>query len=226
MNGSTGLPAVQEATPRAPEPEFAVVSASPRRHAAAPALEFDVTATEPLGHQVFAIALSAQIMIEPARRTYDDETHERLVELFGPPERWGATTRSLVWDHVETLVGSFVGSTTFRLPVACSFDLELVAAKFFYSLPGGDVPLAFNFNGTIYYRGADGRLQMSLVPWSASAEFRLPVSTWRELIEHHYPGGAWAPVQTDTLDALLREKARRGLPTIDACVRALLEGGR
>ena len=49
----------------------------------------------------------------------------------------------------------------------CSYDMELVAAKYFYSLPGGEVPLAFNFNGTIYYRGDDGRLQMSLVPWSA-----------------------------------------------------------
>ena len=46
-------------------------------------------------------------------------------------------------------------------------DLELVAAKYFHSLPDGEVPLGFNFNGTIHYRGDDGRLQMSLVPWSA-----------------------------------------------------------
>ena len=220
-------PAAPDSTePAAPAPEFAVLSASARRHAATPALEFDVTVSEPGGHQVFAIALTSQIMIEPARRTYDADTHERLVELFGPPERWGATTRSLVWDRVAVLVGSFVGSTTFRVPVPCSFDLELVAAKYFYSLPGGEVPLAFNFNGTVYYRGEDGRLQMALVPWSASAEFRLPVATWRELIDHYHPNGGWAPLSHDTLDALLREKARRGLPTLDACVRELLDPGR
>lgn len=205
-----------------PEPRFTVLSAAPRRHAAAPVLEFDVTVSEPTGRHVFTIALSAQIMIEPARRTYDSETHARLVELFGPPERWGATTRSLVWERVDVLVGSFVGSTTFRVPVPCSFDLELVAAKYFYSLADGEVPLAFNFNGTVYYRGEDGRVQMGPVPWSASAEFRLAVSTWRELIEHYYPNGGWAPLHADTLAALQREKARRGLPTLDACVSELL----
>jgi hypothetical protein len=86
------------------------------------------------------------------------------------------------------------------------------------------VPLAFNFNGTILYRDDDGRLQMSLVPWSCSAEFRLPVATWRELIEHHYPGSGWIALREETLDALMGERARRGLPTLDACVAELLGG--
>ena len=81
--------------PVAPEPEFQVLGASGRRHAAVPALDFDVHVSEPGGRAVYAIALSAQIMIEPARRAYDAETRERLVELFGAPERWATTTRSL-----------------------------------------------------------------------------------------------------------------------------------
>ena len=51
--------------------------------------------------------------------------------------------------------------------VPCTYDLELAAAKYFYSLPGGEVPLSFHFNGTVCYRGDDGRMQVVQVPWSA-----------------------------------------------------------
>ena len=50
------------------------------------------------------------------------------------------------------------------------------------------------------------------------------MSIWRELIEHYYPHTGWVPVQEATLQALQREKARRGLPTLDACVAELLRG--
>lgn len=204
------------------EPEFALLGVSAVRHAALPTLAFDIHVSEPSGRQVYLIALTAQVMIEPARRRYDAEAHERLVELFGPPERWSVTTRSLVWTQLDLLVPAFTGSTTFRAPVTCSYDHEIVAAKYFHSLSDGEVPLAFNFNGTVYYREDGGRLQMSLVPWSCSAEFRMPVSVWRELIDHYYPRTGWLALHADTLDALAREKTRRGLPTFDATVRELL----
>ena len=72
------------------------------------------------------------------------------------------------------LVPAFTGSTTFHIAVPASYDMEVAASKYLYGLPDGEVPLAFNFNGTVHYRGDDGRLQMSLVPWACSAEFRLP----------------------------------------------------
>ena len=212
--------------PVAPEPVFEVLAATGRRYAATPALEFDVHVSEPGGRQVYAIALSAQIMIEPARRTYDAETHEKLVELFGPPERWATTTRSLVWHKADVLVPAFTGATTFGVPVPASFDIEVASTKYLYGLGEGEVPLAFNFNGTVHYRGDDGRLQMSLVPWSCSAEFRLPVATWRELIRHYYPQTGWIALQEPTLQALQREKARRALPTLDSCVAELLRERR
>ena len=211
--------------PVAPEPEFQVLGATGRRHAATPALDFDVHVSEPGGRQVYAIALSAQIMIEPARRTYAAETRAKLVELFGAPERWATTTRSLVWHRADVLVPAFTGSTTFRVAMPATYDMEVAAAKYLHGLPDGEVPLAFNFNGTVHYRGDDGRLQMSLVPWSCSAEFRLPVATWRDLIEHYYPRTGWIALQEPTLRALQREKARRALPTLDACVAELLEEG-
>ena len=57
----------------------------------------------------------------------------------------------------------------------CTYDLEVAAVKYFYSLPGGHVPLTFVFSGTIFYKGDDGRLQIVQVPWSCAARFRLPV---------------------------------------------------
>lgn len=209
--------------PVAPEPEFQVLSASGRRHAAVPALDFEVHVSEPGGRAVYAIALSAQIMIEPARRAYDAETRAKLVELFGAPERWATTTRSLVWHQADVLVPAFIGSTTFRVAVPASFDMEVASSKYLYGLPDGELPLAFNFNGTVHYRGDDGRLQMSLVPWSCTAEFRMPVSIWSDLIEHYYPRSGWIPLHERTLQALQAEKARRGLPTLDACVAELLD---
>jgi hypothetical protein len=185
-------------------------------------LTLDLQISEPSGRQVYMIALRIQLMIEPARRAYDDETRAKLVELFGAPERWAVTTRSLVWSQLDVLVPAFTGTTTVSVPVACSSDLELAASKYLYSLPDGMAPLALHFNGTIYYRDDDGALQMVLVPWDKSIDFRMPVSVWRETIEQFYPGMGWAALHSDTLAALQRAKLDRGLSTLDSTVSALL----
>ena len=51
-----------------PEPAFEVLSAAAVAHAAAPTLRFALRVTEPTGADVHAIALSAQLHIDPARR--------------------------------------------------------------------------------------------------------------------------------------------------------------
>ncbi len=215
-----------EAAPVAPDPEFAVLGARAVRYAAAPMLALDLQVSEPSGRQVYMIALTIQLMIEPARRRYDDATRERLVELFGPPERWAVTTRSLVWSQLDVVVPTFTGSTTVAVPIACSYDMELAAAKYLHSLPDGEAPLALHFNGMIYYPGDDGGLQMVLVPWTKSIDFRMPVSVWKETVEHYYPGTAWLALREQTLEDLQREKLERGLATLDACVAAMLEEAR
>jgi hypothetical protein len=211
-----------ESAPPVPEPEFEVLGAHPVRHAAAPMLALDLQVREPSGRQVYMIALTIQLMIEPARRRYDEATRARLVELFGAPERWAVTTRSLVWSQLDVVVPAFTGAVTITVPIACHYDLELAAAKYLHSLPDGVAPLALHFNGTVYYRGPDGGLQMVLVPWTKSTDFRMPVSVWRQTIEHYYPDTGWVALGVQTFRALQRAKLDRGLPTIDACVQALL----
>jgi len=203
--------------------EFTVLGAEPMEHTATPGVRFHLHVTEPEGRDVYTIALSSQVHIDPARRTYDDEARERLVELFGAPERWGATTHSFQWARIESLVPSFSGSTAFTIEVPCTYDLEVAATKFFHSLPDGEVPLSFHFNGTVLYAGDDDRLQVVLVPWSCSTRWRMPVEVWHRTIAAHYPGGGWIRLGQDTLDALGRRKAERGAHSFDATVRELLE---
>jgi hypothetical protein len=206
-----------------PRPEFAITSAAHLAYAAAPTMVFSATATEPGEHEIQSIALSAQVMIDPARRGYDPETRERLAELFGPPASWTPSTQGMSWARVSTVVPAFTGSTMFALELPCTYDLEVAAAKFFYALDDGAAPLSFHFNGTVFYRGADGRLQMTPVPWSASAQFDLPIAGWKAMIAEHYPGGGWIRINHDTLAELSARRAKEGLPDFDACVRRLLD---
>jgi len=206
-----------------PNLSFEVLGAHPVRHAAAPMLALDLQVTEHSGRPVYMVALSIQLMIEPARRAYDAPTRERLVELFGAPERWSVTTRSLVWSALDVVVPAFSASTIVTVPIACHYDLELAAAKYLHSLPDGEAPLALHFNGMVYYPRDDGGLQIVLLPWATSIDFRMPASVWRETVEHYYPGTGWLALRSYTLAALQRVKAQRGLPTLDACISELLE---
>lgn len=207
----------------APEPGFTVTGAAHLAFAATPTMIFSATVSDPSGHEIQTIALTAQVMIDPARRGYDPPTRERLAELFGPPASWTPSTQALAWTRVSTVIPEFIGSTTFALEVPCSYDLEVASAKYFQALEEGEVPLSFHFNGTVFYRGEGGALRVVPVPWSASAQFAMPIAAWRAMIAEHYPGGGWIRLHQSTLAALNQRRAARGLPSFDACVGELLE---
>jgi hypothetical protein len=200
-----------------------VSSARAIEHAAAPTLVFDLDVSDGSGRDVFMAGLSVQIQIEPAKRSYDTETREKLTELFGDPHRWTTSAQRMLWTIESILIPAFTGSTSVQIPVLCNYDVELAAAKYFHSVTDGEIPLAFHFNGSVYYAGDEGRLQVVQVPWDTVADFSMPVSVWREMIDSYYPYRGWVPVHRDTLDALQRLKAKRGAPTLDAAISKLLE---
>jgi hypothetical protein len=208
-----------------PEPEFEITGAAHVPFAAAPTMLFSALATEPNGAEVQSIALTVQVMIDPARRGYDPETRARLHELFGPPTSFAPSTSGLAWARVAASVPGFRGSTSFGLEVPCTFDLEVAAAKYFYAIADGQVPLSFHFNGNVFYRSA-GQLQVAPVSWSSSAQYRMPIETWKAMIAEHYPGGGWIRVSNETLAALQRRRADQGLASFDACLQGLLEQPR
>jgi hypothetical protein len=207
-----------------PEPSFAITSAAHLAFAAAPTMVFEGIASDPAGFPIQSIALTAQLMIEPARRGYDAATRERLTELFGPPASWTPTTQGMAWTRVSTVIASFTGSTPFRLEVPCTYDLEVASAKFFQALGDGEVPLSFHFNGTVFFRSdaLGGNLQVVPVPWSSTAQFSMPIAAWRAMIAEHYPNGGWVRVSHETLAALNERRGARGLPSFDAAIKELL----
>ncbi len=214
-----------DAGPLILEPGFAVTGAAHLAYAATPTMVFSATISVPTAHEIQSVALSVQVMIDPARRGYDAPTRGRLVELFGPPAAWTPSTQGLAWARVSTIVPAFVGSATFALELPCTYDLEVAAAKYFFALPGGEVPLSFHFSGSVFYHGTGGRLQVTPVPWSATAQFRMPLAAWQAMIAEHYPGGGWIRLKHETLETLNTRRAARGLPSFDTCVEELLSEG-
>jgi hypothetical protein len=206
----------------APALELEVLGAEPALHVASPALHLRLRVQEAAGRDVYMVALSTQVHIEPGLRSHAPETREQLVDLFGTPERWAATTTSIVWARVETLLPSFSAEADVTLVVPCTYDLEVASARYMDALPDGEVPLSLHFSGRIFYRGGDGRLQIVLTPWT-STTYRLPVAVWRRMIDHHYPGAGFVRLQHETLHALGLYRAQHGIPTFDGAVAELLE---
>lgn len=204
-------------------PEFTVVGARTVPVSGMPAFELLVEVEEASGAQVYTIALHTQIQLEPSRRPHDPETRERLLELFGPPERWGSTTGAIPWAAVDTLVPSFTGRTTFALRVPCGYDLELAATRYCDGLRDGVVPLDLHFNGTVFHRDEDGRLAIAMVPWAATARYKLPLEVWRATIDRHYPAGGWVALHRETLERLAGYRTEHALSSYTATIQRLLE---
>jgi hypothetical protein len=193
----------------------------------APLLCFQLEVTNtPATQRVCSVMLQAQIQIETTRRTYAAGEKEKLVELFGEPERWGQTLRTRLWAHASTTLGAFTGSATATLAVTCTYDLNVGATKYFYALEGGAAPLLFLFSGTVFYAAEDGRLQADRVSWEKECAFRMPVKVWHSLMEHHYPNSAWLSLSRDTFDRLYAFKREAGLATWEQVIDRLLPASR
>jgi hypothetical protein len=205
-----------------PDLSFEVVDAEVLPFAAVPSLLFKLRVENLEDEPVRSVALNTQIRISATQRHYEAGEQERLLELFGEPSRWKDTLRSLLWTHTVLQVPPFSTSTVVDMPVPCTYDLEVVAAKYFHALQDGEVPLEFLFSGTVFYTEERGWLQTARISWEKEAEFRLPVRLWKEMIEHYFPNSAWIRLRRDAFDLLYDYKVRRGFPTWEAAVEALV----
>ena len=205
-----------------PDLDFRVEGAEVLEYAAVPSLLFKLRVENLEGEPIRSVSLNTQVRIAATQRHYEPAEQERLLEVFGEPHRWRNTLRSLLWTHTILQVPAFSGSTVVDMPVPCTYDLEVVAAKYFYALEDGEVPLEFLFSGTVFYAGEDGRLQVARISWEKEAEFRLPVRLWKEMMERYFPNSAWIRLHRDAFDQLYAYKVRMGLPSWEAAVEALL----
>jgi len=205
-----------------PDLAFRIEGAEVLKFAAVPTLIFKLR-IENLGEEpVRSVSLNTQVRLAVTRRHYNATEQDRLLELFGEPHRWGETLRSLLWTHNVLQVPPFSGSTVVDMPITCTYDLEVVSAKYFHALDDGEVPLEFLFSGTVFYAGAGGALQVDRISWEKEADFRLPVRVWNEMMEHYFPNSTWLRLQRDAFDQLYDYKVRMGLGTWEATVEALL----
>jgi hypothetical protein len=202
-----------------------VDEARPVPYAAVPQLAFCLRISEAGSSgptPIQSVLLRCQLRIEPTRRHYESEDPHRLADLFGRPERWGQTMRSMLWTHAQAVVPAFTGSTVIELPVPCSYDFNVAATKYFAALEDGAVPLCLLFSGTIFYEDEGGALQVAPVSWERQCDYRLDVSLWREMMDHYYPNTAWLEVHKDLFRRLLDYRTRHGLPNWEMTLERLL----
>jgi Family of unknown function (DUF6084) len=202
-----------------PDLRLTIEGAEVLPYAVAPMLAFKLRVENYSPDEVIhTVALRAQIQIEPTRRKYQPSEQVRMLDLFGEPERWSQTLRNMLWTHASAVVPAFTASTTSDLPVPCTFDFNVAATKYFYGLVDGDIPLCFQFSGTVFYRAEDGTLQIAPISWDKEAKYRLPVRIWRELMDVYYPNSAWLALRRDVFERLLDLKTREGIPTWEAAI--------
>jgi hypothetical protein len=216
------MTAARPLTGTVPELSFTVLDAARLELAAAPTIAFTVRVESPGTEPIRSVLLETQVQIAARRRAYDAASHARLFELFGHVKDWGTTLRTLLWARLTVSVPPFTGSTEIALHVPCSYDLDVLATRYFSALDDGEVPLELLFSGTVFYAGPGGQLQAGRISWEQDAEYRLPVRVWRETIDHHFRDTAWLRLRTAQYEALCAYRARHGLTSWEATVEALL----
>jgi hypothetical protein len=204
-----------------PELSFTVVDIAPERYAAVPNLLARVRVDETTGERVHALALRAQVRIEPQRRRYDDTEERALLDLFGDRTRFAQTLRPFPWLHTSTVAQGFTGSADIELVLPCTYDFDVSGTTYLHALRDGEIPLLFLFSGTVFCRGTAG-FSVSQVPWDLEARYRMPAAVWRDLMEAHFPGTEWVRMRRDTVEALVHYRHVHGLTSWDDAVTTLL----
>ena len=206
-----------------PDLSFSVEEAIVVPFAIAPTLAFKLRITNANASEtIHTVALRSQIQIEVTRRRYTPEEQASMRDLFGEPERWSQTLRSLLWTHASIVVPSFQGSTLVDLPVHCTFDFNVAATKYFEGLTAGEIPLHLMFSGTVFYADSEDVLQVAPISWEQEAKFKLPIKVWRDMMESYYPNNVWLNLRRDVFERLYQYKIQRGIPTWEQALESVL----
>ncbi|OBF21182.1 DUF6084 family protein [Mycobacterium sp. ACS4331] len=200
---------------------FSVLGVEPEPYSATPTLTAHIGLAGATDDPVQAIALRCQVRIEPSRRTYTEAEEPGLLDLFGTRDRWAATQHTFLWQHTTAMVPGFSGAVTTPLPLLCTYDFEVAAAKYMHALRDGTVPLQFLFSGTVFYKGDSG-FRVQQVPWHCDDHYDMPVSVWHKLIAMHFPDMGWVRLGHETISMLAAYKSRCGVLNLDDAVTRLL----
>ncbi|HEY7790353.1 MAG TPA: DUF6084 family protein [Vicinamibacterales bacterium] len=199
---------------------FTVTEARVEPHAMSPTLVLRLQVASGLGSAVHAAIVRSDLHLDVARRQYTAGEGERLVEVFGARERWADTMRPLFWTQLSFALPSFTGRMDFDLPVPCTYDFEVASAKYFHALDDGIVPIRLMFSGSVF-TVTNGVFQVRPIPWDIETSFRLPVATWRDVMQRHFFDTTWIRLRRESFDALYRFRAEHALPSWESVIDAL-----
>jgi hypothetical protein len=207
-----------------PDLEFRIDGCEVAKFSTTPEIAFKLhlTNSDPL-ETIHTVTLRCQLQIEAIRRRYSPETQAELRDLFGEPNRWNQTLRSLLWTHVNLNVPAFQGSTVIALPVPCTFDFNVAATKYFHGVRDGEVPLCAMFSGSVFYSRDAEPMQVAPISWDKETRFTFPVEVWRDMMDSYYEGVAWLCLRRDVFERLYRYKVQRGIPTWEQAVESILQ---
>jgi hypothetical protein len=206
-----------------PELRIAVENAEVVPFAASPTLAFKLrVANANPAETIHTVVLRCQIQITVTRRRYTGLEQEGLRDLFGEPERWGQTLRNLLWTNASTVIPQFTGATTADLQVPCTFDFSIATTKYFNGLTEGDIPICMMFSGSVFYADATGALSVAPISWDTETKFRLPLKSWKDMMDAYYPNSAWLCLRRDVFEDLHRFKVERGIPTWEQTFEIML----
>jgi hypothetical protein len=200
---------------------FSVLDVVAEPYAVAPQLTARLCIEESTGQRIHAIALRCQVRIEPQRRRYDETEQNGLRGLFGDRARWVDTLKPFLWMQCNTTVQGFTTRTEADLALPCTYDLDVIGARYLHALDAGDVPLALLFSGTVFTRGSTG-FGVEQIPWECEARHRLPVQVWRQMIASYFPNAGWLRLDHDVLARLADYRSRHGLTSWEETVQTLL----
>ncbi len=104
---------------------FTVVDVFAEKYAAAPQLTARLRIEESSGEVIHAIALRAQVRIEPQRRAYSGDEASGLLDMFGTRDRWVDTLKPFMWMQCTAMIQGFTGVTEVDLALPCTYDFDV-----------------------------------------------------------------------------------------------------
>jgi hypothetical protein len=197
------------------ELRFTVTSAEAKKNAASPTIAFGLSIAS--GERIEALVLRVELRIEPQWRQYDGREKTLLNDLFGTPDRWGTTLRTLSWISVPLVVTAFEEQTQAHIEVPCTYDFDVSATRFLTALGEGEVPLRFYFTGAIF-RDVSSGISTERVSWSSEAAYRMPVAVWQEAMSACYGDDALIRIKRETMEHLHQIRARSGAASWDDAI--------
>jgi len=206
-----------------PDLSFRIEQAEAVPFAAAPLLALRLHVSNWTAEEaIHTVALRVQIQIDATRRHYSAEEQKGLLDLFGEPERWSTTLRSMLWTHASVVIPPFHGETSVELQIPCTFDFNIAATKYFHSVLEGEIPLHLMFSGSVFYADEHGALQVAPISWAKETRFMLQAQTWKDMMDFYYPNSAWLCLRRDVFERLLEYKVRHGIPTWEQALESMI----